>query len=118
MASLVIAGLEIAGAAYAGCFALQAAKTFNWAQVQKTLPSLPEFSLNAYCRGGFEPTMTKREAALILGVTPSAKLQRVRDAHRRIMIVNHSDKGGSPYIASKINEAKEFWKVKPKETDE
>lgn len=33
---------------------------------------------------------------------------QLKDAHRQIMLANHPDRGGSPYIASKINEAKDF----------
>ena len=50
--------------------------------------------------------MTRREASLILGVREFAKPEQVKDAHRRIMIANHPDRGGSPYLAMKINEAK------------
>jgi hypothetical protein len=32
--------------------------------------------------GGFEDAMTRREAALILGVRESATPQRIKDAHR------------------------------------
>lgn len=55
-----------------------------------------------------EEKMTKREAALILGVRESASIERIKDAHRRILINNHPDRGGSPYIAAKVNEAKDF----------
>eukprot|EP00611_Tribonema_gayanum_P020482 TRINITY_DN3746_c0_g1_i1.p1 TRINITY_DN3746_c0_g1~~TRINITY_DN3746_c0_g1_i1.p1 ORF type:complete len:240 (-),score=66.48 TRINITY_DN3746_c0_g1_i1:95-814(-) len=58
--------------------------------------------------GGFEETMTRREAALILGVRESASPQRIKDAHRRILMLNHPDRGGSTYMAGKINAAKEI----------
>ena len=52
--------------------------------------------------------MTKREAALILGVRESATAERIKEAHRRILIINHPDKGGSAYLGAKINEAKDL----------
>lgn len=61
-----------------------------------------------YYEGGFEDTMTKREAALILGVRESSSPARVKDAHRRLLILNHPDTGGSTYLAGKLNEAKEL----------
>jgi DnaJ family protein C protein 19 len=60
-----------------------------------------------YYEGGFEPEMTRREAALILGIRESAPRDKVREAHRRLAMLNHPDMGGSTYIASKINEAKD-----------
>ena len=61
-----------------------------------------------YYEGGFEDKMTKREAALILGVRESATGERIKDAHRRILLLNHPDRGGSAYVAAKINEAKDM----------
>jgi hypothetical protein len=61
-----------------------------------------------YYEGGFEDTMTKREAALILGVRESSPAQRIKDAHRKLLILNHPDTGGSTYLSGKLNEAKEL----------
>jgi DnaJ family protein C protein 19 len=61
-----------------------------------------------YYEGGFEDSMTRREAALILGVRESSSAQRIKDAHRKLLVLNHPDTGGSTYIAGKTNEAKEL----------
>lgn len=61
-----------------------------------------------FYRGGFEDKMTRREAALILGVRESADPSRIRDRHRKLLMNNHPDTGGSTFLASKINEAKEM----------
>ena len=60
-----------------------------------------------WVQGGFLPEMTRREALQILGMRESSSEQAIKDAHRRIMIANHPDSGGSSYLATKINEAKE-----------
>lgn len=61
-----------------------------------------------YYRGGFEPKMTRNEAFLVLGLRDGAAKDAIKDAHRRIMIANHPDRGGSPYLATKVNEAKDL----------
>lgn len=66
------------------------------------------FFSKGYYEGGFEEKMSKREAALILGVRESASLERIKDAHRKILLLNHPDRGGSALLAAKINEAKDL----------
>ncbi|KIM33467.1 hypothetical protein M408DRAFT_326176 [Serendipita vermifera MAFF 305830] len=60
-------------------------------------------------KGGFKAKMDRSEAIEILGLkdTVAGRL-KLREAHRSIMLANHPDRGGSPYIASKINEARDL----------
>ncbi|KAL8737818.1 MAG: hypothetical protein Q9181_001309 [Wetmoreana brouardii] len=63
----------------------------------------------AFYKGGFEPRMTRREAALILQLNERMLTkEKIRKNHRQLMLLNHPDRGGSPYLATKVNEAKEF----------
>lgn len=51
--------------------------------------------------------MTREEAASVLGVDVGASSEEVRAAHRRLIAQLHPDKGGTDYLASKINQARD-----------
>ncbi|KAI4378746.1 hypothetical protein MLD38_016183 [Melastoma candidum] len=93
----LVAGIAIAAAAYASRYGIQA-----WQAFKARPPKMRRFY-----EGGFQASMTRREAALILGVRESTPANKVKEAHRRVMVANHPDSGGSHYLASKINEAKD-----------
>ena len=56
---------------------------------------------------GAGSSMTYKEAAEILGVAPDASDEEIKAAHRELMSRNHPDKGGSPWFARRLNEARD-----------
>ena len=51
--------------------------------------------------------MTRRKAAEILGVAEDVSDDSITEAHRRLIQRLHSDRGGSDYLASLINQARD-----------
>ncbi|ORY93171.1 hypothetical protein BCR43DRAFT_496446 [Syncephalastrum racemosum] len=110
MSTPIIIGFAVAGAATAGRLGMRAFQ--EWQKMPKAA-KMPR--LTKYHKGGFEAKMSKREAALILGLREAqATKAKIKESHRKIMLLNHPDRGGSPYLATKINEAKEFLESKTK----
>ena len=64
----------------------------------------------AYSRSAMSPG----EALKILSLQEGASDNQIRSAHRRLIMENHPDRGGSNYFAAKINGAKDvllgLWK--------
>ncbi len=58
--------------------------------------------------GSSGPEMTEEEALRILGLAPGATADDIKAAHRRIIEQIHPDRGGSDYLAAKVNIAKDF----------
>ncbi len=57
--------------------------------------------------GGGGGPMSRAQALSILGLEEGASPDDVREAHKRLMKANHPDRGGSTWLASQINRAKD-----------
>jgi hypothetical protein len=56
---------------------------------------------------GAASDMTVEEAYDILGLTPGADESQIKAAHHRLMMQLHPDHGGTDYLATKINRARD-----------
>jgi len=52
-------------------------------------------------------TMSQDDAMDVLGLKTGYSKDDVKQAHRRMMLKNHPDRGGSDYLAAQINTAKD-----------
>ncbi|KAK4689066.1 hypothetical protein P7C73_g1026, partial [Tremellales sp. Uapishka_1] len=93
MASALTIGLGLLGAGLGGRVLFQALRASG-------------SGADKFVKGGFKAKMDKAEAMAILGLRDPLTSARLKDAHRRLMLANHPDRGGAPYIAGKVNEAK------------
>ncbi|KAK2739843.1 mitochondrial import inner membrane translocase subunit TIM14 [Myotisia sp. PD_48] len=100
MTSILAVGFGVATAAFLGRAGLVAFRRYKGGV---------NGAGRAFYKGGFEPRMNRREASLILSLSErTLTKEKVRANHRKLMLSNHPDRGGSPYLATKINEAKEL----------
>lgn len=116
--SLIFTGLGLATAGFTGRFIARTSPALVSA-IQKNLKAIPTpsslslqkleqaWSNSKYYKGGFEDKMTRTEAFRVLGLSSNSSIKVINAQHKRIMLLNHPDRGGSPYIAAKINEAKD-----------
>lgn len=51
--------------------------------------------------------MSRDEAYAVLGLAPGAGEDDIRAAYRKLILQNHPDRGGSEYLAAKINQARD-----------
>lgn len=77
------------------------------AYLDRAHPTWREDMARAQTEPGSAGTMTREEAYEVLGLTPGANEEDVRRAHRELMLKLHPDRGGSSYLAAKINQAKD-----------
>lgn len=81
------------------------------AYIDRAFPDWREHAQPGYEGGAViadESLMTQALALGILGLDETADKEQVTNAHRSLMQKMHPDRGGSDYLAQKINAAKDF----------
>lgn len=69
----------------------------------------PGLNGKAFIKGSFGSKMSAKEALQILNLKETTLSKaKLKEQHRKLMMANHPDKGGSSFLATKVNEAKDF----------
>jgi DnaJ homolog subfamily C member 19 len=76
----------------------------HWQAARGRTSSRPRMGPRPSPRG----SMTRAEAYDVLGLRPGASESDIRDAHHRLMRAAHPDAGGSDWLASRINQARDI----------
>ena len=79
-----------------------------WQMIKRFRPKIKGSSVGGSGGRGNASLMDKPQARQILEVGDNASHEEILSAHKRLMAKNHPDKGGSTYIASQINQAKDI----------
>eukprot|EP00457_Paulinella_chromatophora_P013630 gb/GEZN01013955.1/.p1 GENE.gb/GEZN01013955.1/~~gb/GEZN01013955.1/.p1 ORF type:complete len:125 (-),score=17.16 gb/GEZN01013955.1/:423-797(-) len=109
----LVGGIVVAGIALGSGHVAKAAAKIN----TRTGTNAGAGYLKRYYNGGFEKEMTRREAALIIGIRESSTPEVIMAKYRKLMIKNHPDRGGSPFLSAKVNEAKELLMKRARKAD-
>ncbi len=84
----------------------QGAQLFE-AYLDRNFPGWGSSGTDSGPRGGPSRSMTVDEAYQVLGLSRGATREEVQAAHRNLMKRFHPDQGGTTYLASQVNEAKD-----------
>lgn len=113
LGGLVLAALLFfSGRAAAGIGDLLMLATLIWPWLQRArvgggpIPPGARRSAGAPPRAG-RGGMTREEAYAVLGLRAGAGEEEIRAAHKRLMRAAHPDSGGSDWLASRINQARD-----------
>lgn len=79
-----------------------------WQMIKRFRPKIKDSSGGGSSGSSNASVMDKPQARQILEVGDNASHEEILSAHKRLMAKNHPDKGGSNYIASQINQAKDI----------
>ncbi len=104
------------GAAAMGDLLMLGMLIWPWIAQQKRAPSRgtgPRPGFRAEFRRPAPPPpnrggMSREEAYAVLGLKPGSDAATVRDAHKRLMRMAHPDNGGSDWLASRLNQARDI----------
>jgi len=70
-----------------------------WRALRRWVPRTPAARSTA---------MSREEAWDVLGLAPGAGAEEIKAAHRRLMRQAHPDRGGSTWVAARINQARDL----------